>query len=356
MNKLSTGAVLNPVDYRDIPATADISPLPNVSSISKYRYEKIDLFPVLNQGGIGSCVGHAESLVKSIMDYEETSNVEILSPAYLYGLCKAIDNNPNQGTFPRIAGKALLDRGVCSLALYPSNINLSVEQYTAFNPTIQQEADAKKHVIKSYGFCPADLEMLLATVYQKKALGITLVCNNPNAWYATQIIPAPQGNILGLHRVAVIGWERINGRVLIECRNSWSENAHLQGRGNFKFYWDEYRNAIFDIMPYIDAPNNVIEDAKNKDNVFVYTWYKNLSVTTNNPSNKTDILALQKALTITGDFYNKVKGDQIATGFYSEVTKQSVIRYQARKGIMQTGIFGMLTRASLNAEFSKKKV
>lgn len=353
---LSTGAVLNPVDYRDLSVTADVTPLPDVSKIKSFKYEKIDLVPVLNQESHGACVGHAEAVVKAILDFEETGNLEVLSPAYLYGVCKSIDGSPDrEGTFPRIAGKVLVERGVPSVMLYPNNTSLSREEYNKVNTTPEIEKDASKHKVKSYGFTPADLEMFLATIYSKKAVGITLVCNEPNKWYETEVIPAPVGSMISLHRVFAYGWNRTEDGVEILCRNSWGENAHKEGKGNFRFKWLDYKNSIYDIMPYIDASNKALEDIKKQDNTFSYEWTQNLSVNTNGSWYKNDILALQKALKITGDFYSKVKGDLEPTGFFSTLTEQSVKRYQARKGIKQTGVFAILTRTALNADFAKKK-
>lgn len=351
----ATGAILNPIDYRDLSVTVDTTPLPDVSKISSYKYEKIDLVPVLNQQGQGACVGHAEATVKAIQDFEETGNLEMLSPAYLYGLCKTLDGNTQDGTYPRIAGKVLVERGVPSIMLYPNNTALSKEEYIKVNTTPEIEKDAQKHKVKSYAFTPSDLEMFLATIYSKKVVGITLVCNDANAWYGAEVVPAPGDKIFGLHRVFAYGWSRKEDGVEILCRNSWGENAHLEGKGNFRFKWLDYKNAIFDIMPYIDAPTKILEDIKNQDNTFSYEWTQNLSVTTNGSWFKNDILALQKALKITGDFYNRVKGDMEPTGFFSTITEQSVKRYQAKKGIKQTGVFGYLTREALNKDFSKKK-
>lgn len=354
---LSTGAVLNPIDYRDLSVTVDVTPLPDVSKIKSFKYEKIDLVPILNQQGHGACVGHAEAVVKSVIDFEETGNLDVLSPAYLYGNCKLIDGIPDtDGTFPRIAGKVLVEKGIPSVTLYPNNTSLSKAEYNKVTSTPEIEKDASTHKVKSYGFTPADLEMFLSTIYLKKVVGITLVCNEPNKWYDSEVVPAPAGNILGLHRVFAYGWNRTEDGVEILCQNSWGEYAHKEGKGRFRFKWLDYKNAIYDIMPYIDAPNKVLEDLKKQDNTFSYEWTQNLSVNTNGSWYKNDILALQKALKITGDFYNKVKGDMEPTGFFSSITEQSVKRYQARKGIKQTGVFAILTRTALNADFAKKKV
>lgn len=356
----ATGASLNPIDHRDLSVTADVNGLPDVSKIKKFRHAEVDLFPVLNQVSQPACVGHAESMVKAIIDYKETGNKDLLSPRFLYGLCKIIDGMAdNPGTFPRIAGKILVDTGVCKLNLMPNDVNLSLSDYIKVAPTEEQKKDAEIHKVKSYGFTPADLEMFLATIY-KNPVGITLLWNNEDGYrnYYNYRLPAPTNpQINGLHRVFAFGFERLdNGDVEIECRNSHGEDAHKEGRGNFKFLWSDYRNYIYDIMPYIDAPSKALEDARKQPNTFSYEWTRNLSRSTNGNAFRSDILALQTALTITGDFYNKVKGDQQPTGGFYAVTEASVIRYQARKGIKQTGIVGPLTRASLNAEFSKKKL
>jgi peptidoglycan hydrolase-like protein with peptidoglycan-binding domain len=41
----------------------------------------------------------------------------------------------------------------------------------------------------------------------------------------------------------------------------------------------------------------------------------------------------------------------LVTGNFYSATKAAVIRYQALKGIIQTGYFGPLTRAAVNSEF-----
>lgn len=115
--KFSLGCLKDPLDSRDIPMGLVLPPVPVPVS---FDFTK-SMSPVRNQGSEGTCVAFASvSGVKEFQDKKEYHKLVKLSVRFLYSLCKKFDGAPTEeGTYPRIAMKILLNYGVCHELFWP---------------------------------------------------------------------------------------------------------------------------------------------------------------------------------------------------------------------------------------------
>jgi len=66
--------------------------------------------------------------------------------------------------------------------------------------------------------------------------------------------------------------------------------------------------------------------------------------------NSSDVRCLQEFLKNQG---REIYPEGLVTGNFLSLTSEAVKRYQAEKGIIQTGYFGPLTRAAMNSELGR---
>lgn len=349
----SFGAVKNEFDARDrsLSNYDDVSAI-DISKINDYETKEIHDFPVLNQKSIGACVGHAEALAKSIIDYIETGKKELLSPRYLYALCKKIDANIYEGTYPRTAAKVLIDNGCARETLVANNTDLSHAEYITYSENATNLKDAAKHKISSYAFSLTDGESLARAIYQFKVLTVTIPANSN--WTVTPIEKPKKDGSGGLHRILFYGFKRTEKGLVFKWRNSWGET--FGNKGNSEILFSDYEGSIYDPMTYVDSKTDYNETPdlfQSKD--AEYTFTKSLSINANNDFN--EVFALQTCLKSINLFYDKIPGDISPTGFYGTITEQSVKRFQKSKTFtLVNGKVGPLTRFALNQIFSKKKI
>jgi lysozyme len=115
--------------------------------------------------------------------------------------------------------------------------------------------------------------------------------------------------------------------------------------------FSEWKTRLTDLQVYTDIPTALLRKAKEAEATFSYTFNTDLKMGMRGD----DVMALQKALTFTGDFYKDFVGDLQPTGYFGAVTLTSVKRYQTRNGLPSTGYVGKLTRGKLNDAYGKKK-
>jgi Papain family cysteine protease/Putative peptidoglycan binding domain len=348
----SFGAIKNEFDARDRSLSSYVGAV-DISSITDYETKEIHDFPVLNQKALGACVGHAEALAKSIIDYIETGKKELLSARYLYALTKQLEGNSYEGTFPRNAAKILIDKGCATDKLVPNNTDLVHADYISYKETSADIKDASKHKISSYAFCLTDGESLARAIYQFKVITVTIPANSN--WTITPIEKPKKDGSGGLHRILFYGFKRTEKGLVFKWRNSWGET--FGNKGNSQILFSDYQGCIYDPMTYVDSKTDYLETENIIDTATPeYTFTKSLYLG-NTKNDFAEVKALQICLLSLGLFYNKIKGDTATTGFYGKVTEDSVRRFQSSKAFtLVNGKVGPLTRFALNQIFSKKKI
>lgn len=226
------GCLKDPADSRDVPMRAI---LPRITAPAMVDYTG-RMSPVLNQGEEGTCVAFASVVgMKEYQEQEEHRRLIELSPRYLYHLCKQMDGIPDQeGTFPRVAMKALAEKGVCPEACWP------YRSYQTDRPCPAADTEAFPFRIRTYARLSGIEEM-------ERSLSI----NGPflagvdvfSAWFEDHggriSLPGPEETSLGGHAVCVMGYSRDGN--YFKFKNSWSVDWGDGGYGYFSYeYMDRY--------------------------------------------------------------------------------------------------------------------
>lgn len=347
---LNTGGIPSPLDERDlkleIVARAE---LPEVLPDSCFL--DVTQLPVWMQRQIGACVGHAWGKSQQYCEFIEDGKVYPLSARFLYAMSKCLDGVPGEGTFPRLTAKILQKYGCSTEATCPNDTTLDHETYVynrkVENVPYEALVEAGKFKIDGYAFSDTTEEGIKKAIYyaKKKRQGIVMLkrvgdtywkdVNGNSTWDADKILPLRRpSQITSGHEVFPIGYEYINGRLMIHFLNSWSDAWADHGKG--RFYFDEWKDLVVEVMTSLD-----------KSNVPVNTFKKDLYLGMSDP----DVLLLQKLLNKNGYTIATTGPGSPGkeTNFFGNLTRQAVIKLQKDYNIKPTvGYFGPITRQVAN--------
>jgi hypothetical protein len=348
--QFGTGANLNPIDHRDISVSAFETP---ATTRPKKIILDLSKVPPKNQGGLGSCVGHAETTAIEYNEWLDTLITTPLSPRDLYAECKRRDGFKGQGTYPRVAGLAIVDRGIATLEEVPNDVNLSHEAY------INTKKDADTAILsRQRGFAGVPIDYTFIADQLAKGRIVAFSMPTMGADMSSTPIKPSLTTLDGWHRVAFYGYEDISDKDgILYMVNSWGENwgFKVQGAGGFHgcntLIFSEWKTRLGDLQVYTDIPTELIKKAREASKDFAHTFSTDLKL----GMRGTEVSALQKALLLTRDYYSEFYGDYLDTGYFGKITLASVKRFQARYGLPVTGYVGKLTRGKLNELTSKKK-
>lgn len=251
---LSWGCFKDPKDSRDIPMGLV---LPIVPVPVSFDFTKL-MSPVRNQGSEGTCVAFASVIgVKEFQDKKEYHKLIKLSPRFLYNLCKKFDDIPYQeGTYPRIAMKVLLNYGVCHESFWP---------YVAAkktHPRAGADKDALRFKIKAYARIKSQLEM-------KR----NLLVNGPfvagvqvfNSWFTKKVessglVPMPKlkENSVGGHAICIVGYD--DKTSIFKFKNSWGANWGSAGYGYLPYaYMEKFCSDAWSATDLIKNPKTLVK-------------------------------------------------------------------------------------------------
>lgn len=224
------GCLKDPTDSRDLPMHLI---LPRIAAPAIVDYTD-RMSPVRNQGEEGTCVAFASVVgVKEYHEKRELGRLIELSPRYLYQLCKQLDGIPNQeGTYPRIAMKALAENGVCPEECWP------YKPYQTDSPCV--EADEKALPFRNLTY---------ARISGIDEMERSLSINGPfmagvevfSGWFEVGRgripLPDPDETSLGGHAVCIMGYSRVGS--YFKFKNSWGTDWGESGYGYLSY---EYMN------------------------------------------------------------------------------------------------------------------
>lgn len=225
--------------------------------------------PIRNQGNYGFCYAFAGEASKEQQEWKEWPNLKpIFSPLFLAKHCKDIDGIiGDEGSYLRSVMEVLLKIGICyentyKYSLYNGKLNFPIIPQIAYE-------EANKYKIKSYASCNSLEEVKNAIYNNGLVLGGILVCSNflnPENGF----VDNPEGNILGCHAIAVVGWDDNlqytykNGKTrkgFLRIRNSWSENW---GDNGYAWLPYDFFNGKLDIgTPYFFESWSSIDNIEN---------------------------------------------------------------------------------------------
>ena len=373
----ATGAHVSPYDYRRVPMSSVATATPNPAS----NIQDISALPVFNQKKLGACTGHAAAKYRQWLLWLDTKEIFALSPRHPYAIAKATDGITDQGTYPTLIAKSLLNNGIATEATIPNNTDLDHETYV-YNRSlanIPADASADAAPFKIGGFAspnvqnPDELKTAINQFY-----GAMLLLEVGNEWWtnasgsttwaAADIVPLrpPKSPVSG-HEVFLYGYEDVNegGRVRTKFYifNSWSVQWGLLGKA--WFYYDEYAPYLKESITFVDLPAAAV---KNLSQLPSASAFKHNFTSDINLNDKGDeVVALQTALLIDGelpkDLYTKLllAADGSELGFFGDATRRALLAFQTKYqvdaqpniDVLAGKTCGPKTRAKLNALFNK---
>jgi hypothetical protein len=213
-----------------------------------------NLPPVFDQGRRGSCVACATAWTpKAFAEINEGDfPASGLSAAFLYSMCKSLDDDPNsEGTFPRIAMQVLQKYGVCPESNMPYSSLTSLAAPKVPSVSVTAKTAAEKFKISTYAqLCDPndkDRSNLIATMRQALLregpfVMALLVCNNfiPDA---DGRLPLPGGFVRGGHMVGIAGDMPSEGAFIL--RNTWGDDWGQDGYALFPYEWLFHKNDLY---------------------------------------------------------------------------------------------------------------
>lgn len=340
----ATGALLNTPDTRDVAYSAVASA---ITTPDKHKTD-LSLFAVFNQMSIGSCVAHAFVLFKMWLDYKETGQVIKYSRRKFYAMVRFIagmTEKSGEGLYPRDAGKVAVNYGFNEDKNFDDD-TISHEIYASYQATSEDRKEADKFKAKGYAFVNgADPEEICQAILKEGLVMVSLPHGGEVKWKKAwiRILNGILSFFTGRHYVVIFGYEKMVKDDVTEykfdIRNSWSISWGNNGDGYF--HYSEFGKYLSDLMVLIDLPNDVVQRAKASQFVFIRDLKFGMS--------GDDVSKLQERYTELGLWQGK------PSGYFGTVTMGLTKEWQVLKGLTADGIFGVKSRAVMNADSVKPK-
>jgi len=222
-----------------------------------FDFSKV-MSPVRDQGSEGTCVAFASVVgVKEFQDKKEYHKLIKLSPRFLYNLCKKFDGDPfEEGTYPRMAMKILLNYGVCPEAFWP------YFPHQKDNPKKGAEDKAKIYKIKAYARLSAAGEMKRSLLVNGPFLaGVDVF----SSWFNKKVqkdgcipMPGKKDEFMGGHAVCIVGFN--DAREDFKFKNSWGLKWADKGYGYLPYeYLQQYCRDAWSGTDFIEDPKALVK-------------------------------------------------------------------------------------------------
>jgi C1A family cysteine protease len=248
------GCRKDPKDLRDIPMSFVLPPVPLPKAFDYTEH----MSPVRDQADEGTCVAFASVVgMKEYQDGKEFKKLIELSPRFVYSQCKKLDGAPyEEGTYPRVAMKVLLNQGAC----YESDWPYAPHQKDL--PKKNAETNAKKYRIKAYARLYSLLEMKRNLLINGPFLaGVSVF----KSWFdkkvqKTGLVPMPKRNeeLMGGHAVCVVGFN--DAGKLFKFKNSWGAKWADNGYGYLPYeYIRKYCSDAWSGTDLIENPKALVK-------------------------------------------------------------------------------------------------
>lgn len=177
--------------------------------------------PILDQGNLGSCVGHGATTALMLARDIQGLAFKLLSPCFVYA---NIDGGVDNGAIPGDAAKFLLSSGTCLMTTVPEGI---------WKPS-QLPAGAAQEAVRfkaSEIYSCANFDEVVSAFLLGFSVFDTIMCGSNFSNLDSEGVP-PVAFGPGNHCVAIGDSlkQRSSGEWLLEHRNSWSTSWGLGGR------------------------------------------------------------------------------------------------------------------------------
>ena len=238
-----TGAIPDPIDDRDIQIVSFQEPV----DIPAVYSTDLSMLPIWNQQATGSCVGQAIAKALQYFEYKENNRVIDLSPRFIYGMAKSMDNYPGMGTYPRVGANVARNFGCATTQTIPNNTSLSDIEYRKLGDIKDAVEEAKDFKVASYAYVTRDEESLKQAIYQNGIVTASLGYNY-DGWAQQPISSRP---VRSYHYVAIHGYDE----EYFYFTNSWG-NWSDAGIGKFKLE-DVTMNSA---LSFVDVPSKILKE------------------------------------------------------------------------------------------------
>lgn len=233
---LLNGVLNSPIDERDY--TLDMI---DGLSIDENLPEEFSLqykFSAKDQSTIPSCVGHALSVCKEIIDDE----LELYSAGFIYGN-RAETDSQGKGTVAREALKQMVKCGTVYQKDFPVN-EVYPEILKTMTTKYNKEELLKKALLhKSESYIKLDVNEIKSYIYTEKKPVVASI-NIYDSFYKfgpDYIIPCCSGKKRGRHLVIILGWKNDTLKML----NSWGPNWANNGYCYLRLYDELLYNEVW---------------------------------------------------------------------------------------------------------------
>lgn len=181
----------------------------------------------------GSCVGasHAKDT-----EYDENKNGgdQIrLSYRWAYAMCKKEDGNTDEGTYPATMAKIRSLYGIPPESMFPSTGKFKDHtEFITIPKDLEEALLAAAYEHRSQGFVWVMQNEEVKDILMTHKSPVTATWNTPKDYFRTDSkgrVKDYSGTV-GLHRMQIVGWKKIDGEEFWEVQNSWGEDFGKDGR------------------------------------------------------------------------------------------------------------------------------
>lgn len=246
----ATGAITSRPDSRDYEVARFNGPAAALQLAPAWSFAGL-LQPVRNQGGEGTCVGHA---LTTVMGYQQATAApagqqpdrEILSPRDAYEGARMLEPVPGggDGAYPRAALKYAQRQGVCREDYWPY-----VERVRG-NPRGEAGASRYANRVLTYSRVPGDVQALKEAMYWHGPIMASIPVDQRFAACGADGVISSGGLALGGHAITLAGWD--DARRAFRIRNSWGTTWGDRGDAWLPYWWPI--TEAWCCTPALDAP------------------------------------------------------------------------------------------------------
>jgi hypothetical protein len=317
--------------------TAGIDIEANLASVLNNPSFKL---PVKNQNGSGSCGGQAWSQYSGVLEAFFDKTFEERSAKYIYSQTFV---SPDGGSNGRDNSNICINQGVSVEVLCPSydNGQPPSESYMERPQDITQVArtDASTDRELSAAVVNSEnIDSVAQAIRDNYGCVLGVAGTNNGTWLSSFPQPPNTTDVLWGHWLYAGKAKMIDGKKYIGVINSWGADV---GENGWQWLGEEYFNAtdIFNVWTMVFNEKSSMQ--------FKHDFLVNLKM----GDKSSEVSSLQEALKIDGEFTVN------PTGFYGEITRQSVLAFQKKYEINSQGtngtVVGPHTRQKLNEIFNK---